>query len=154
MKEIERKFLVINDNWREGLVGTDYRQGYLTDGSTPATCRVRIAGDRGFLTIKGPPTGISRDEFEYEIPHTDATSLLVLCTGGIIEKQRYLLPWHGLIWEIDVFYGANAGLVVAEIELQNEAQAFPHPEWLGDEVSSDPRYTNAALARVPYTHWI
>jgi adenylate cyclase len=116
--------------------------------------RVRIAGEQGFLTIKGKTQGISRLEFEYEIPLADAHTLLTeLCEKPLIEKYRYLLDYEGFTWEIDEFLGDNAGLIVAEIELKSENQAFVQPDWLGEEVSHDPRYLNANLIRNPYKNW-
>lgn len=154
-QEIERKFLVISDSWRETADGgTGYRQGYMDSGVRGVTIRVRLAGDRGYLTLKGPSTGISRPELEYEIPAEDAGYMLAnFCTGAIVSKVRHILLYHGLRWEIDVFSGANQGLVMAEIELGSETQPFDKPEWLGEEVSFDRRYTNAALSRTPFSSW-
>lgn len=151
--EIERKFLVRDDGWRQQAGdATRFSQGYLS--RDPArTVRVRIAGDRAFLTIKGATTGATRAEFEYALPVPDAQQLLALADGPVVEKIRHLCVVDGLTWEVDEFLGANAGLVVAEIELQSEDQAFTRPAWVGDEVTGDERYVNANLAIRPYTAW-
>ncbi len=151
--EIERKFLVIGDVWRSHATGTIYRQGYLpTQGLT--TVRVRIAGDDGFLTIKGATQGITRLEFEYPIPRQDAEDMLAtLCDRPLIEKIRYVVHEHGLRWEIDEFQGDNQGLILAEVELTDEMQEIQAPDWLGQEVSDDARYFNANLAKHPFTQW-
>ncbi len=151
-KEIERKFLVTDDRWRAGAVGVPYRQGYLPtlDG---CTVRVREAGGKGFLTIKGPTRGLSRDEYEYSIPTDDAREMLAGLCGQKVEKLRHLVPHAGLTWEVDEFTGENAGLVVAEVELPDEAHAVELPAWVGREVTQDPRYSNAALAKRPYRTW-
>jgi adenylate cyclase len=151
--EIERKFLVRSNAYRLQGAAEHYRQGYLPT-SGPATVRVRIAGDRGFLTIKGPGSGMTRSEFEYPIPLRDANVLLdTLCERPQIEKLRYRVPVGAHTWEVDEFLGDNAGLVVAEIELGAQDEPFTRPEWLGDEVTADPRYRNSALARRPYRTW-
>jgi adenylate cyclase len=154
-QEIERKFLVTGDSWRkEADAGIFCWQGYMTTGSSNVTIRVRRMGERGFLTVKGPTQGISRSEMEYEIPAADAEYMLKhFCGGGIVSKVRYILIHNGSRWEIDEFSGDNAGLVVAEIELKREDQPFRKPVWLGEEVSLDRRYTNAALARHPFVRW-
>jgi adenylate cyclase len=151
--EIERKFLVRGDAWKAQGTPERYRQGYLrTAGS--ATVRVRVAGERGFLTIKGPTRGMTRSEFEYPIPLADARALLdSLCERPQIEKLRYRIPLGAHTWEVDEFLGDNAGLVVAEIELGSEDEPFDRPAWLGEEVTADPRYRNAALAQRPYRTW-
>jgi adenylate cyclase len=151
-QEIERKFLVSDDSWQTGT-GASIRQGYLRN-EIEGTVRVRTKGKRAFLTIKGRSEGISRLEFEYEIPVTDADQILdELCVKPLIEKIRYEVVFGGFTWEVDEFMGENAGLVVAEIELEEEAQAFPKPDWLGKEVSGDFRYQNASLVRYPYRMW-
>ena len=154
-QEIERKFLVTGDSWRkETGGGISCRQGYMTTGSSNVTVRVRLMGKWGFLTIKGSSQGISRTEMEYEIPAADAEYMLEhLCSGGLVSKVRYILIHNGSRWEIDEFSGDNTGLVVAEIELEREDQPFEKPDWLGEEVSLDRRYTNAALARKPFRSW-
>ncbi|KQV92485.1 CYTH domain-containing protein [Pelomonas sp. Root1237] len=151
--EIERKFLVTGDGWRQPAAAqTRFSQGYLS--RDPArTVRVRIAGEQAFLTIKGATQGATRAEFEYEIPLTDARQLLALCDGPLVEKIRHLCPHEGMTWEVDEFLGANAGLVVAEIELAAEGQVFARPDWLGAEVTGDGRYVNANLAVNPFTRW-
>ena len=151
--EIERKFLVTGDAWRVQAAGqTRFSQGYLC--RDPArTVRVRIAGEQAFLTIKGATHGATRAEFEYALPLADAQALLALCDGPVVEKIRHLCPHEGMTWEVDEFLGANAGLVVAEIELESEGQPFAHPAWLGDEVTGDGRYVNANLAVRPFTGW-
>ena len=150
--EIERKFLVKEGSWREGAAET-YRQGYLSTVKE-RTVRVRTIGDKGYLTVKGTSVGASRLEFEYEIPVADAEELLdSLCEKPLIEKNRYKLDHGGLTWEVDVFFGDNEGLVVAEVELQSENQVFDKPDWVGEEVTHDPRYYNANLISNPYSGW-
>ncbi len=152
-KEIERKFLVTGDAWRKSTTGSIYRQGYLC--RTPErTVRVRLAADRGFVTIKGITTGAVRDEFEYEIPAADAETMLTdLCEKPLIEKTRYRVNHAGLTWEIDEFHGDNAGLIVAEVELQAADQQIEKPAWVGREVTDDPRYYNASLVKKPFKVW-
>lgn len=151
--EIERKFLVTSDHWREKAdAGLAYRQGYIkTHGS--CSVRIRLAGDKGFLTLKGKPTDtapLTRSEYEYEIPPKEAADMLdTLCDTAQIEKTRYKLRHEEHIWEIDVFHGSNSGLVLAEVELSHEQEVFDRPNWLGTEVSTDPHYTNLALASHP-----
>ena len=153
-KEIERKFLVSTNNWRDDVSATHvFRQGYLSYDSE-RTVRVRATEVSGFLTIKGITTGLTRDEFEYEIPLADALALLQLCERPAIEKIRYLVPHGAHTWEVDVFEGVNAGLVVAEIELQSEDEAFEKPTWLGKEVSGQRKYSNSALSLLPFKDWI
>lgn len=150
--EIERKFLVRGKPWTD-LEGTAYRQGYLTSGPE-RTVRVRIAGDHGYLTIKGPSAGASRDEFEYPIPLPDAEQLLKrLCPKPQIEKVRYLIEHAGMTWEVDVFAGENAGLVIAEVELETADQTIELPAWAGREVTGDKRFFNAYLSRHPFLTW-
>lgn len=151
--EIERKFLLKNDLWREGAAGLFYRQGYLcTDPER--TVRVRVGGDRAVLAIKGAGDGIARAEYEYPIPPDEAGELLDrLCLHPLVEKYRYRVPFAGLTWEIDEFTGANAGLVLAEVELEHVAQPVPLPPWIGREVTGDHRYYNAWLARHPFGTW-
>jgi CYTH domain-containing protein len=151
--EIERKFLLAGDGWRGLAEGIDFRQGYLC-ADRQRTVRVRIAGDRGFLTIKGATTGASRNEYEYEIPLGEAQAMLDdLCLQPQIVKRRYTIPFDGFLWEIDEFFGLNQGLIVAEIELEREDQSFARPEWIGAEVTGDPRYANAALCVNPFSGW-
>ncbi len=154
--EIERKFLLNNNNWQQhhDLTVTHIRQGYLISDSV-RTVRVRWRNGKGFLTVKGKPQpgSIARAEYEYEIPGPEAEALLLLCQPPLIEKKRWLLPAGEHTWEIDVFEGENAGLTVAEIELAGENDQFEKPEWLGEEVTHDGRYSNAALSRKPYSQW-
>ncbi|PIE65019.1 MAG: adenylate cyclase [Desulfobacterales bacterium] len=151
--EIERKFLLNGDEWRHQAAGTIYRQGYIpTEDGT--TVRIRIAGSSAFLTIKGMSVGLSRPEYEYEIPVDDARHLLdTLCRKPLIEKTRYRIDYHGFIWEIDEFDGVNKGLIIAEIELEQENQSFDKPPWIGKEVTADPRYFNAQLVTHPFSTW-
>lgn len=152
--EIERKFLVQGTPWREGgaEAGVPYSQGYL-NRDKERTVRVRIAGDKAFLTIKGVSRGASRAEFEYEIPAADADELLRLSDGPVVQKTRYIIDHDGSKWEVDKFQGDNAGLVIAEIELTSEDQHFSRPPWLADEVTHDSRYYNSNLAAHPYSKW-
>lgn len=151
--EIERKFLVTGMEWKQLAGGVLCRQGYLSSAKE-RTVRVRIIGDKGFLTIKGVTVDISRQEFEYEIPLQDATQMLdTLAEQPLIEKYRYRIVQDDLVWEVDEFLGDNAGLVVAEIELAHAQQAFARPEWIGDEVSTDPRYFNSNLVKYPFKQW-
>lgn len=152
-EEIERKFLVSGEAWRQTAEGTRYRQGFLST-EPERTVRVRVAGPRGSITVKGKNVGARRAEFEYEIPVADAERMLdSLCKRPLIEKVRYVLAVGAHTWEIDVFEGDNAGLVVAEIELRREDEAFERPEWVGDEVTGDPRYFNSNLVANPYRAW-
>jgi adenylate cyclase len=151
--EIERKFLVQNDNWRGKSNGLRYRQGYICNHKD-RTVRVRTNGTKGMLTIKGESTGMTRSEFEYEIPLTDANEIMdSMCGAYIIEKIRYRITYAGLIWEVDEFLGANAPLIMAEVELTDEDQFIELPDWIGEEVTGDPRYYNAYLVRNPYLTW-
>ncbi len=149
--EIERKFLVTGNAWRNDS-GVLYRQGYLNRDKV-RTVRIRIAGGAAFLTIKGKSTGATRAEFEYPVPMDDAQALLALCDGPLIEKTRYIVLHAGHRWEVDEFAGDNAGLVVAELELSAEDEAFERPAWLGEEVTHDTRYFNSNLATQPFCTW-
>ena len=149
--EIERKFLVNGTEWRQGS-GVRFSQGYL-NRDKERTIRVRLADEQAFLTIKGLTTGASRAEFEYKIPVADAEQLLKLSDGPVIEKLRYTVTYKGFKWEVDEFLGENAGLVIAEVELEREDQPFERPGWLGREVTEDPRYFNSSLATNPYSTW-
>lgn len=152
-REIERKFLVASDAWRPGFDPKPMRQGYLTFGP-PVSVRVRVSGQKAYLNIKQSTLSIARDEFEYEIPVTDAEHLLAHgCAGQAVVKTRHHVKHGGLLWEVDVFEGANAGLVVAEVELDSEHQRVDLPLWVGREVSGDPRYLNSSLAQRPFTTW-
>lgn len=147
--EIERKFLVTNDDWRALGTPERYRQGYLCRGA--AVVRVRLAGSRGRLSVKGENIGPVRREYEYEIPADEAAEMLnTLCDGPIIDKFRTTFVWQGSRWEVDEFLGDNQGLIMAEIELSHPNQTFQRPPWLGLEVTDDPRYYNSNLAVRPY----
>jgi len=151
--EIERKFLVVGNQWKKDTDGILYRQGYLST-EKERTVRVRSIENSAFLTVKGINTGIRRLEFEYEIPLYDAEMMLDdLCEQPIIEKYRYSITYKRFTWEVDEFLGENAGLVIAEIELDYEEQSFELPPWIGKEVSGDPRYFNSALSIHPYQSW-
>jgi len=151
--EIERKFLLANDSWRKGATGQRYRQGYLST-EKERVVRVRTIDETAYLTIKGIARGISRLEFEYPIPLADAQTMLeALCHKPIIDKTRYRIPVAAHVFEVDEFYGQNAGLIVAEVELGSEDEHFERPDWLGEEVTADPRYANAALIEHPYSAW-
>jgi CYTH domain-containing protein len=151
--EIERKFLVSSDQWREGAKPTAIRQGYLLSGPGHVV-RVRTYGEQAFLTIKSGGAGMSRLEFEYEIPVADATVMLdALCPRPLIEKTRFAVDVDGTHWVVDVFFGDNEGLVLAEVELESETQQVALPPWAGAEVTGDPRYFNAALSERPYSTW-
>ena len=147
-REIERKFLVVSDDWRAAVTSSALlRQGYLSSNAK-ATVRVRSKDDMSaVLTLKGAAQGISRAEYEYEVPIADARELLVMAEPHVIEKRRHLVPHRGLVWEVDVFLGRHAGLVIAEVELDDENQAVPLPDWAGAEVTQDDRYNNASLSR-------
>jgi len=152
-KEIERKFLVVGDDWRALGEGVLYRQGYLSTVKE-RTVRVRTVGEKGFLTIKGVSVGATRSEFECPIPVADAKQMLdELCEQPIIEKARTRIPLGGVTWEVDEFFGVNRRLIVAEVELQSEDQRFDKPAWIGAEVTDDPRYFNANLIAHPFSTW-
>lgn len=151
-KEIERKFLVQENLWQPQDDGVRIRQGYLSS-VRERVVRVRTKGTQGFLTVKGANQGITRLEFEYEVPFAEAEAMLALCEQPLIEKTRYLETIDGHTWEIDCFFGANAGLVVAELELKTADEPFVRPVWLGAEVSGDVRYYNSNLIAQPYCLW-
>ena len=152
-KEIERKFLIKGDAWRSLAEGTKYRQGYL-NSAEERVVRVRTIDDKGFLTIKGITTGVTRMEFEYEIPASDADTMLDdLCERYLIEKKRYKIDYRGFTWEVDEFLGENQGLIVAEVELESEDQSYEKPEWISEEVTGDPKYFNSNLVQNPYLKW-
>ncbi|MCU0835734.1 MAG: CYTH domain-containing protein [Chromatiaceae bacterium] len=152
--EIERKFLVKGETWRDRVESSvEIVQGYVANNAN-ATVRVRVKGERAFLTIKGAADGIRRSEFEYPIPVDDARAMLrELAVFPPVEKRRYRVREGERIWDLDVFAGENAGLVMAEIELAVEDESFVLPDWAGEEVSGDPRYYNVNLARNPFRHW-
>lgn len=153
-EEIERKFLLRNDDWRRSVVAIhDYRQGYMAN-TERCSIRVRLSSGRAHINIKGATLTIRRREYDYEIPYEDGLEMLeAFCEGAIVEKRRHIVEYEGHRWEIDVFIGDNAGLVMAEIELDAIDEAFARPPWLGEEVSDDPRYYNVYLARHPYKTW-
>lgn len=152
--EIERKFLVKGDFMPDVISSSRIVQGYLAS-SPAASVRVRIYGEKGYMTVKGrmSESGMSRFEWEKEIPADEALSLLRLCAGGVIDKVRHIVPFAGHNFEVDVFGGANEGLVLAEVELSSEDEAFEKPSWLGQEVTGDMRYHNSMLLKHPYKKW-
>ncbi len=151
--EIERKFLVRNDSWKQAAdAGTPMIQGYML-GDGLASVRVRLEGEEARLNIKSRTLGVRRQEYEYPIPVDDAREMLDTLCSNTVSKVRYRVVHAGMTWEVDVFEGDNAGLIVAEIELASEDQEFAHPDWLGKEVSDDERYYNTCLASHPYREW-
>lgn len=151
--EIERKFLIDRSKWQPAGPGINIRQGYIM-AEADRTVRVRTKGEKGYLTIKGATQGISRLEMDYEIPYKDAEKLLdEVCLTPLIEKTRYVEEHLGHTWEIDVFYGDNAGLIVAEIELSSVDETIDLPDWITREVSDDKRYYNACLIKHPFKNW-
>lgn len=154
MTEIERKFLLKNIDFLKDLKGTRIIQGYLTTDKE-RTVRVRIKGEKAFLTIKGKSnhSGMSRYEWEKEITHQEAEQLLQLCLPGAIDKTRYEIPIEMHTWEIDIFHGENNGLSLAEIELQSETESFSKPEWIDKEVTGDKRYYNSYISEKPFCEW-
>lgn len=151
--EIERKFLVNGNGWRSLAVGFLYRQGYIAK-NPERTVRVRVVENTGYLTIKGLSIGLSRAEFEYIIPVEEAEQMLQdLCDRPLIEKTRYKINVGDLLWEVDEFEGENKGLILAEVELTDENQTIELPNWIGKEVSGDPRYYNSYLTKHPFSHW-
>jgi adenylate cyclase len=152
-REIERKFLLKNDSWRSSAhASRPIQQGYLC-GNSRASVRVRLDGAHGNLNIKSATLGVERTEFEYPIPADDARAMLAELAGSVVEKTRHEVRHGGHLWEIDEFAGANQGLIVAEIELDDPNEIFARPDWLGEEVSADPRYYNTELAQHPYSRW-
>ncbi|WP_449466222.1 CYTH domain-containing protein [Stenotrophomonas humi] len=158
--EIERKFLVTSDAWRAAAHAViPMAQGYINDmaamdnGTQKASVRVRIQGQDAYLNIKSRELGHTRQEFDYPVPVSQARELLALCVGGLIDKRRYMVSFGGLLWEVDEFLGDNAGLVVAEVELESADQRFDKPDWAGAEVTDELRYYNLALASHPYSAW-
>ncbi len=151
-QEIERKYLVTGEGWRRTGQGVKYAQGYLSRVAERIV-RVRIAGEGAVITIKGITCGVSRAEYEYAIPLSDARDLLDLCERPIIEKTRTTIEFGGRPWEVDEFHGENAGLIIAEVELANEHDEVQLPPWIGAEVSGDPRYYNSNLSQHPYREW-
>jgi len=153
-KEIERKYLVINDSWKKYIKTKKlYRQGYIPTASLTVV-RVRISDNIAYLTIKGQNDGITRLEYEYPIPIGDANEIIKnFCPRPLIEKKRFEVLYNGLVWEIDVFFGENEGLIIAEIELKNQNQKINLPPWIGKEVSDDPKYYNVNLIQNPFKKW-
>ena len=150
--EIERKFLVDTRKWNPTAEGTRLVQAYLSIDPNP-TVRIRIAGEKAFVTIKGRSETISRPEFEYEIPLKEAQEMMLLAISNPVEKIRYEIMHENFRWEVDVFSGKNEGLVIAELELESENQTFPRPDWLLTEVSGDRRYYNSYLSEHPFQEW-
>lgn len=152
-QEIERKFLVTNTAYRSLGTAVHISQGFLSTAKERVV-RVRIMGEKAFITVKGISTGASRAEFEYDIPPQDAQFMLDhLCEQPTIEKHRFTIPVRGSIWEVDEFHGENEGLVIAEIELPAEDAPFEKPDWVGEEVTHDPRYFNSSLVKRPFKNW-
>lgn len=151
-QEIERKFLVKGDEWRAGATAHKIVQGYLAR-EPHRTVRVRLMDGQAWMTVKGPTTGITREEVEFAISMEVAEQLFPMCLDSAIDKTRHNIVVGGMLWEVDEFHGSNEGLVVAEIELPEEHAAFEQPPWLGPEVSADVRFSNSMLARRPWTEW-
>jgi len=153
-QEIERKFLVLNDSWREQVFRrTCMRQGYLNE-TQKSSVRVRVEGDNAYLNIKSATLGVFRKEYEYPIPVDEANEILSdLANKPLIEKTRHYVKFANHVWEVDVFEGENKGLIVAEVELAHEGEAVELPPWVGEEVSADPRYYNVCLVRHPFKDW-
>lgn len=152
--EIERKFLIANEGWQSLVEGTPKRlsQGYLCSDPLKSV-RVRIAGDRATITVKGSREGISRLELQYDIPVADAEIMLALCERPLIDKTRHIVRHDGMKWEVDIFHGENDGLKIAEIELEREDQPVKLPDWVGQEVSHEARYYNSCLVKNPFRNW-
>lgn len=145
--EIERKFLLVNDGWKAGVVQTQVLRDGLLARFGKGKVRIRHAGDRAWITVKGPRSGISRAEFEYEIPLEEAEEILSICELPHIEKIRHIVPYGGLVWAVDIHQGTLAGVEFAEVELEHPEQAIILPPWAGEEVTHDPRYRKATLLR-------
>ena len=152
MTEIERKFLVKTEIFQGSMDKALMKQGYLSV-DPDRVVRIRIEGDRAWLTIKGKGIGFSRPEFEYPLPVSDAEELMLLCLFPPVEKSRHRLEVEGTHWEVDEFLGSNLGLLMAEVELESEDQSFIMPEWAGEEVTGDRRYYNSWLAGQPFSTW-
>jgi len=151
--EIERKFVVISDDWKNQVTGNTIRQGYLST-SPDRVVRIRIVNQKAWITVKSSSDGLVRNEWEYPIPADDAKAMLEnLCIQPVIEKIRYRIPYEGMMWDLDVFYGENEGLLIAEIELESENQPFALPAWAGKEVTHNRLYHNNHLAQYPYRAW-
>ncbi len=152
--EIERRFLVVNDQWRAQAAGSrEIVQGYLAVGEDGIAVRIRLQEETAVLTVKAAGDGMSRPEFEYAVPMEDAKQMLDLCGRRVVRKIRHLVPRDGVTWEIDVFKGANEGLVLAECELDRPDRRLVLPPWVGREVTRDHRYSNARLSLRPWPQW-
>ncbi|MBL4677027.1 MAG: CYTH domain-containing protein [Mucilaginibacter sp.] len=152
--EIERKFLINHEKWNklDKPTGKLYKQGYILNEEN-RTVRIRVTDNAAYITLKGKSEGISRSEYEYQIPKDNGEQILEQFAISSLEKTRYNINYNGHLWEIDVFDGDNKGLIVAEIELENEDEPFEKPDWVTEEVSYDSRYTNALLSIKPYNSW-
>lgn len=152
--EIEKKFLVKDESWKQqALHGTYYRQGYISSQSGRVV-RIRTREDKAYLTIKGKSIGATRSEYEYEIPYEEAVEMLAqVCEKPVIEKTRYKIMYENLLWEIDVFEKENKGLVIAEVELEEEEQEIDLPPWVGEEVTMQEKFYNASLIKNPFSQW-
>ncbi len=150
--EIERRFRLKNDDWRGLVEGEWLKQGYLSV-ERERTVRVRVKGTQAWLTLKSNISNVSRHEFEYEIPLADAETILATMCPMLVEKKRYRIAIGPHLWEVDEFFGNNAGLVLAEVELASEDEAYTAPAWLGEEVTEDPRYTNSYLSQHAWPSW-
>ncbi|WP_046156081.1 CYTH domain-containing protein [Chromobacterium vaccinii] len=150
--EIERRFVVSGDGWRGLAPAVQYRQGYLSV-EKERTVRVRVVGEQAWLTLKSNISNVSRHEFEYPIPLADAQTIMAAMCPMVVYKLRHRIEHGGFVWEVDEFFGDNAGLVLAEIELPGEDTPFSKPDWVGEEVTEDGRYTNAYLSKNPYGRW-
>ncbi|QIY79403.1 Uncharacterized protein conserved in bacteria [Chromobacterium violaceum] len=150
--EIERRFVVSGDGWRGLAPAVQYRQGYLSV-EKERTVRVRVVGQQAWLTLKSNISNVSRHEFEYPIPLADAQTIMGAMCPMVVDKLRHRIEHGGFVWEVDEFFGNNAGLVLAEIELPDEDTPFAKPDWVGEEVTEDGRYTNAYLSKHPYRSW-
>jgi CYTH domain-containing protein len=151
-KEIERKFIINKEIWKPYGEKVSIKQAYILTNNNKIL-RVRIANNKAYLTLKGNSKGITRDEFEYQIPLSDALQIIEMREGSIVSKTRYIVYEYGKKWEVDVFEDENKGLLIAEIELENEEDLFDKPLWIGEEVSTDKRYYNFNLSKIPYSLW-
>jgi len=152
-KEIERKFLVKGNSWRHLTKGTKFKQGYLSTDKERSV-RIRTIKDKGYITIKGISVGATRSEYEYEIPFDDAKKMLnELCVHPLIEKTRFKIQYGNILIEVDEFFGENEGLILAEVELNNENQQLNLPDWIGKEVTNDSKYFNVNLVKNPFKNW-
>lgn len=152
-KEIERKYRLKNDDWKAQISAQKHIQQAYLNTASERTVRVRVQNQEGRLTIKGKSVGITRAEYEYAIPYEEALELLQLCEQAPIIKTRFIVLFAGAKWEIDIFEGQNVGLEIAEVELQSEDQAIQLPDWIGEEITQDKRYSNSNLSLNPYENW-